>query len=60
LIKYKTKYNLSDDVFNSAKRQFEKHLYKNLNEEERLKYNNTNIGKSLGNPFIEINDGIQT
>ena len=60
LIRYKSKYNLSDDVFNSAKRQFEKHLYKNMNETERLKYNNTNIGRSLGNPFIEVNDGIQT
>ena len=60
LIKYKAKYNLTDDVFQSAKRQFEKHIYKNSNDIEKKKYVNSNIGKSLGNPYIEINDGIKT
>jgi hypothetical protein len=61
-LKYKSKYNLSDDEFDAVKRIFETQIFTGVNtyRKDGNNYPNTNLGRALGSAYTEVNDGIRT
>lgn len=61
-LKYKTKYNLTNDELEEAKRIFEHKLYNQTSNipSTHIVYPNTNLSRSLGYPIVDAVEPIKT
>ena len=58
ILKYKKKYDLSDEEFDNVKQQFEKKLYNENNQNFDYNINNSNLSKVLGSPYSNYNQSL--
>ena len=61
-LKYKKKYELSDDEFDEIRRRFEMRIFNaemSLGASGSVVYPNTNLGRALGYPVAELTSGIK-
>jgi len=61
-LKYKSKYNLSNDEFDEIKRMFENRIFNSSSNQQigHSIYPNTNLSRVFGYPVTESTDGLRT